>query len=214
MCRWAVLLWLSPFAWGQSSANGIAYFETHIRPLLAAKCYGCHSGKLDKPMGGLLVDSKAGMLRGGGSGAPAVVPGKPDESLVVAAIRQTNPNLKMPPGGKLDDGEIAAVVEWIRMGAPDPRDGPAPTPSTYDWEKVQQHWAFRPVTDPAPPRAASAEWRRSPVDAFIKAALDRQGLVPLPRASKLALIRRVTYDLIGLPPAAEAAEAVLKDSSP
>src|SRR5690242_13716761 len=113
MVRWVGLLCVSAAAWGQN-ADGVAYFEKNIRPLLAANCYACHSAKAATPMGGLRLDSKSGMLRGGGSGAPAVVPGKPEESLLVNALRQTG-NLKMPPGKKLEAAEIDAVVEWIRM---------------------------------------------------------------------------------------------------
>src|SRR6185369_277801 len=106
MHRWAALSLFLGTAFGQN-ADGIAFFETRIRPLLAENCYGCHSSKLAKPMGGLTLDSKSGMLRGGASGAPAVIAGKPDESLIVAAIRQSG-NLKMPPGKKLDAAQIDA----------------------------------------------------------------------------------------------------------
>ena len=212
MHRW-VLLWVfAGTAFGQN-AEGIAFFETRIRPLLAENCYSCHSSKLAKPMGGLSLDSRAGTLRGGLTGVPAVVPGKPDESWILTALRQTG-SLKMPPGRKLEAGQIDAVAEWIKMGAPDPRgdDGPRPL-SSYDWDKVRQHWAFRPVQDPPVPRVASAEWRLSPIDAFIKSRLDSEKLIPQPRASRLALIRRVTYDLIGLPPTPEEVDAFLKDGS-
>jgi len=194
--------------------QGIAFFETHIRPLLADNCYACHSSKLPKPMSGLLLDSRAGMLRGGASGSPAIVPGKPEESLVITAVRGSGP-LKMPPGKKLDPEQIANLVEWIRMGAPDPRTGEDSVPTTsYNWEKARQHWSFRPVQDPPPPRVASSEWDRSPIDRFIKARLDEKKLVPQPRAAKLALIRRVTYDLTGLPPTPDDVDAFLKDTSP
>ncbi len=195
------------------SPEGVAFFEKHIRPLLADNCYGCHSAKLAKPMSGLLLDSKAGMLRGGSSGSSAIVPGKPDESLIIGAVRGTG-NLKMPPGKKLEPQEIENLVEWIRMGAPDPRTEGAALPiSSYDWEKARQHWAFHPVQDPQPPRAP-AEWDRSAIDEFIKAKLDEKKLIPQPHASKLALIRRATYDLIGLPPTPEEVDAFLKDTSP
>jgi hypothetical protein len=190
------------------------YFEQHIRPLLAANCYGCHSAKAPKPMGGLMLDSKAGMLKGGASGAPAVVPGKPDESLIVSAVRGSG-NLKMPPGRKLDASEIEALVEWIRMGAPDPRtESGTAAAAPYDWEKAKQHWAFRSVSDPAPPKVAAPEWSRTAIDRFIKAKLDSEKLVPQPRASRLALIRRATYDLTGLPPTPEEVDAFLKDVGP
>ncbi len=196
------------------SAEGIAYFEKNIRPLLAANCYACHSSKLASPMSGLALDSKAGMLRGGKSGLPAVVPGKPDDSLIVTAVKHTSA-LSMPPGKTLDPAEIDALVEWIRMGAPDPRTETAPPPtSSYDWEKARRHWSFQPVRDPAPPEITAAEWGHSPIDRFIKAKLDEKKLTPQPRATKAALIRRVTYDLIGLPPSPEEVDAFVKDASP
>ena len=197
------------------TSQGNEYFEQHIRPLLAANCYACHSTKAAKPASGLFLDSQAGMLRGGASGAPAVVPGKPEESLIVAAVRQTG-SIKMPPGRKLEQGEIDALVEWIRMGAPDPRTAGAATAAVapYDFEKAKQHWAYRPVTDPAPPAGAGAEWSGTAVDRFVKAKLDSEKLAPQPRASRLALIRRATYDLIGLPPTPEEIDAFLKDRSP
>jgi hypothetical protein len=197
--------------------EGVAYFEKNIRPLLAANCYACHSAKLPKPMGGLLLDSRAGVLHGGKSGVPAIVAGKPEESLLLSAVSGKSPDLRMPPGKTLQPFEIEALTAWIKMGAPDPRTDSAPTtaPATsYDWEKARQHWAFRPIQDPKPPTVASPEWNRTPIDAFIKAKLDEKGLVPQPRASKLALIRRVTYDLIGLPPTPEEISAFAKDLSP
>jgi hypothetical protein len=190
------------------------YFEQHIRPLLAANCYGCHSAKAAKPMGGLMLDTKAGVLKGGASGAPAVVPGKPDESLIVNAVRGSG-NLKMPPGRKLDASEIDALVEWIRMGAPDPRtESGTAAAAPYDWEKAKQHWAFRPVSDPTPPKVAAPEWNRTAIDRFIKSKLDSEKLIPQPRASRLTLIRRATYDLTGLPPTPEEVDAFLKDVGP
>src|SRR5690348_2842554 len=188
------------------SPEGIAFFEKNIRPLLAANCYGCHSAKLDKPMAGLLLDSRAGMLRGGKSGVAAIVPGKPDDSLLIAAVRGVNHDLRMPPGKTLEPAEIDALVAWIKMGAPDPRTEAtpaAPPTQSYDWEKAKQHWAFRPVRDPEPPKVSAAEWNRSPIDAFVKAKLDEHKLAAQPRASKLALLRRATYDLTGLPPTPE-----------
>ena len=191
------------------------YFEQYIRPLLAANCYPCHSAKAAKPMAGLLLDSRAGTLRGGASGVPAVVPGKPDESLIVTAVRQAG-SLKMPPGRKLDSAQIDALVEWIRMGAPDPRtDGTPPaTAAPYDFEKAKQHWAYGAIADPAAPAVTPAEWNGTAIDRFVKAKLDSEKLAPQPRASRLALIRRATYDLVGLPPTPEEIDAFLLDSSP
>jgi len=195
--------------------EGVEFFEKNVRPLLAARCYGCHSSKLEKPMSGLLLDSRAGMLRGWKSGVPVVIAGKPDESLLISAVRRTNKDLQMPPGKALESNEVESLVAWVKMGAPDPRtDAIAlPVPS-YDWEKARQHWAFRPIQDPQPPKVTAAEWNKSPIDRFIKAKLDEKKLTPQPRATKLALIRRVTYDLIGLPPSPEDVTAFLKDTTP
>jgi Protein of unknown function (DUF1553)/Protein of unknown function (DUF1549)/Planctomycete cytochrome C len=200
-----------------ANADGIAFFEKNIRPLLAEHCYQCHSSKLNPPMGGLLLDSQAGMLRGGKSGSPVIVAGKPDDSLIIAAVRRVNKDLQMPPGKTLEESEISNLVEWIKMGAPDPRTEAAPVVSlpapSYDWDKARRHWAFRPVRDPKIPYVAAPEWKQSPVDHFIKAKLDAKGLVPEPRAGKLALIRRVTFDLTGLPPTPEEVDVFLKDKT-
>ncbi len=217
--RWAGYLLIGTFSlYAQSapSADGVAFFEKNIRPLLAANCYACHSSKLGSPMSGLLLDSKAGMLRGGKSGVAAIVPGKPDDSLLIAAVRGLNKDLHMPPGKPLEQPQIDALVEWVRMGAPDPRtETPqAVSAQPYDWEKARQHWAFRPIQDPRPPHVTASEWNRSPIDAFIKTRLNEHKLTPQPRASKLALIRRATYDLTGLPPTPEEVDAFAKDTSP
>jgi hypothetical protein len=168
-------------------------------------------------MGGLLLDSRAGMLRGGKSGLPAIVAGKPEESLLIAAVTGVMKDVRMPPGKTLEAREIDSLVTWIKMGAPDPRTeavqaGAEPTAS-YDWDTARQHWAFRPVQDPKPPQVTSVEWNRTGIDAFVKAKLDAQALTPQPRAARLALIRRATYDLTGLPPTPEETDAFLKDSS-
>jgi hypothetical protein len=208
-------------AWTQNaslnapSAEGVAYFEKNIRPLLVTNCYGCHSSKLPSPMSALTLDTRAGMLRGGKSGVPAVVPGKPEDSLIVAAVKHTANGLSMPPGKSLEPAEIDAVVEWIKMGAPDPRTEAAPVAAAaYDFAKAREHWSFRPVNDPRPPKVTAAEWNQTAIDEFIKAKLDEKKLAPQARASKATLIRRVTYDLIGLPPTPEEIDAFLKDTSP
>src|SRR5450432_149399 len=142
------------------SPEGIAFFEKFIRPLLASNCYACHSSKAARPMAGLLLDSRAGMLRGGKSGLPAIVAGKPEESLLIAAVTGVIKDVRMPPGKTLEAREIDSLVAWINMGAPDPRTEAAPAAAeptaSYDWDKAKQHWAFRPVRDPKPPPSASA----------------------------------------------------------
>jgi hypothetical protein len=215
----ALLAFAAPALIAQKpSPEGITFFEKNIRPVLAANCYPCHSSKLAKPMSGLRLDSRAGTLRGGQSGAAAVVPGKPEESLLIAAVKGTNSDLKMPPGKTLSAAEISALEEWIRIGAPDPREeaaGSAPAPVTsYDWKKAREHWSFQPVKAVDPPHVASAEWNKSELDRFIRAKLDEKGLTPQGLASKAVLIRRATYDLTGLPPTPEETDAFLKDTSP
>ena len=205
-----IVIWLSPLvllAQNAPTSEGIEYFEKNIRPLLAANCYQCHSSKLDKPMAGLMLDTRAGTLR-------VIVPGKPEQSLMLGAVLGSRPDLKMPPGRKLTSEEIERLAKWIQMGAPDPRTGgDAAAASSTAWENARRHWSFRPVQDPKPPRVSSPDWT-SPIDAFIKARLDAKGLTPQPKASKLVLLRRVTYDLTGLPPTPDEVDAFLKDASP
>lgn len=200
-----------------SADEATDFFEKNIRPTLVTQCYACHSEK-SKPaaMGELYADSREGLLRGGKSGVAAVVPGKPDESLLIKAIQGRHKDLKMPPGRTLPAETIQAFVDWIKMGAPDPRvsNFKPVEKSAYDWEKERKHWAYQPVRDVTPPESRDPEWNRSPIDRFIKAKLDEKGLKPLGRASKLALLRRVTYGLTGLAPTPEAAKAFLADPSP
>jgi len=203
LCLLPAVLWAQP----TPAPEGVAYFETHIRPLFAANCYQCHSAKLDKPMAGLRLDTREGTLR-------VIIPGKPEQSVLLGAVLGSRPDLKMPPGRKLAQDEIEHIAKWIQMGAPDPRtDGTAGPTSFMDWEKARQHWSFRRVQDPKPPQVTSPEWS-SPVDAFVKTRLDQEALTPQPRASKLTLLRRATYDLTGLPPTPDEVDAFLKDTSP
>jgi hypothetical protein len=197
--------------------DGIEYFEKNIRPVLATRCYACHSSKLPATQGDLFADSKDGLLRGGKSGAPAVVPGKPEESLLIKAIQGTHKDLKMPPGKPLPAEQVKAFVEWVKMGAPDPRTESAPPvveKAAYDWETEKHHWAYQPVRDPEPPTVKGAEWGKTAIDRFVKAKLDEKSLQPLPRASKRTLLRRVTYDLTGMPPMPQEIEKFLADASP
>jgi hypothetical protein len=197
--------------------EGVDYFENHIRPVLARQCYACHSAKVPVAQGGLYADSRDGLLRGGKSGVPAVVPGKPEESLLIKVVQGTHKDLRMPPGKPLPREQVERFVEWVKMGAPDPRTGAAPVVAdkpAYDWEAEKKHWAYQPVTDPHPPVVRDPEWNRTAVDRFIKAKLDEKGLRPLGRAGKRALLRRVTYDLTGMNPTPEEVDAFLADASP
>ena len=187
-----------------------AFFETRIRPLLVARCLECHGA--EKQKGGLRLDSRAGWQTGGDSG-PAIVPGKPEDSLLVAAVRRES--LEMPPSGKLPDAEIAAFEEWVRIGAPDPRTGDAVKKTTaIDPEQARTHWAFQPLVAQAAPPIRDAAWPRTDVDRFILAKLEARGLHPGPEADRYALLRRLSLDLTGLPPTPEEIAAFLADASP
>src|SRR5665213_2652675 len=184
-------------------------FETRVRPLLASKCYTCHT---DAKSGGLQLDSREHMLAGGKSG-PAIRPGDPDDSLLIQAIRQTRPNLKMPPGGKLKDDEIAAVAAWIKSGAAWPAGPVKPVQYTITAEQ-RAFWSFRPVAEPGAPKTKDAKWAHGDLDRFILAKLEEKGLAPARPADRRTLIRRAYLDLTGLPPLPVQAEAFIRDKSP
>jgi hypothetical protein len=199
---------------------GIEFFESKIRPLLTEECYRCHSRGAEKIRGGLLLDTQEGMLKGGDSG-PAIVPGNPGKSLLIKAVRYTDDALQMPPKNrKLSAVQIAALEEWVRMGAPDPRrrslsvSHEAAAAMSGESVSKTQHWAFRPVHMPELPTVRNEAWVQSPLDRFILARQEAVGLEPSPPADKRTLVRRVTYDLTGLPPTIEEVDAFLADSSP
>lgn len=184
----------------------LEFFEERIRPVLIDHCYDCHSAAAAKAKGGLRVDTRDNLLRGGDSGRAAVVPGAPEKSLLLTAIRYGGTDLQMPPKSKLSHRQIADFTEWIRNGAPDPRVGNPDEASTVDTGanlESAKHWAFQEPGDPVPPAVRGTGWVQSPVDQFLLAALEARGLKPAPAASKPSLIRRATYDLTGLPPSPE-----------
>ena len=181
------------------------FFETKIRPVLAKHCYECHSESSSELQGGLRVDTREGLRIGGDSG-PAVVPGNAAQSLLLSAIRFQG--LEMPPEAKLDDVAIANIQRWIETGATDPRDGAATLPaSALNIQKSKGFWSFQPIQVPALPRVRNRSWPTSPIDYFILAKLESSGLEPAPPADKSELVRRVYFDLHGLPP------KPMKDSS-
>ncbi|MEZ5404283.1 MAG: PSD1 and planctomycete cytochrome C domain-containing protein [Bryobacteraceae bacterium] len=188
-----------------ATCAGQDLFEKEVRPLLIARCYACHSAASNPPMGGLRVDSREALLKGGARG-PSIVPGKPAEGFLLAAVRHADDNLKMPPGSKLKDAEIAALAKWVEAGAPWGASAAAPAP--------KQFWSFVPPSEPAIPPVKNAAWAKSPLDAFILAGLEAKGLTPAPPAAKRALIRRATYDLTGLPPTPTEVQAFLDDNTP
>jgi hypothetical protein len=188
--------------------DGAAFFEKNIRPVLVAKCLNCHSATSQPIMGGLRLDTREQMLKGGSRGTSIVV-GKPEESLLMKVMMHTAGPLKMPPGPKMKDAETALFAQWIAMGAP---WGNNPVVSSS--AKPKKHWSLIPPTEPSIPKVANAAWVKSPIDAFIASALEAKGLKPSAPASRRTLIRRATYDLTGLPPTTEEVEAFLNDSSP
>jgi len=192
------------------------FFEAQVRPVLADHCVKCHGPSKSKA--GLRLDSRAALLAGGDSG-PALVPGKPGESPLVAAIRHEGDGPKMPPSKKLPDRLVADLVRWVEMGAPWPGDdGTAgPTPRRGEFRITAEdraHWAFRPIGRPAVPAVAGRSWPGNPIDAFVLAGLEAEALKPNPPAARPALIRRVTYDLTGLPPTPREVQEFLADTSP
>jgi hypothetical protein len=195
--------------------EGFEFFEKNIRPILVDKCYKCHSSTGDKIKGDLVLDSKPGMLKGGSTG-PAVVPFKPEESLLLKAIRYTDEDLQMPPKEKLSDFDVKNFEIWIKMGAPDPRkvatDEKPPNKWTID--ELKTFWSFQPVKKVSPPKVKNPKWSKHPIDRFLLARLEEKGLVPVEAADKRTLLRRATYDLTGLPPTPEEIESFLKDESP
>ncbi len=191
----------------------LEFFEKKIRPVLASKCYECHSREA-KVKGGLQVDTRTALFSGGDSG-PAIVLGQPEKSLLIKAISGKDKDLAMPPKGeKLTSAQVADFEAWIKMGAPDPRvaTGKPVAKVLYDPEKVKSHWAYQPVTKPVIP-AVKEKWVQTPVDAFVLAKLKENGLTPSPAVDKRTLIRRATYDLTGLPPTVEEVEEFVRDTS-
>ena len=193
----------------------LEFFEARIRPVLIKHCYECHSAKSDEVKGNLLVDSAAGLLQGGDSG-PAIVTGKPDKSPLIEALRYDG--VEMPPAGRLSPSIVKNFEHWVEMGSPDPRtDQPAPgvikPQRTIDLEAGRQFWAFRPVEHHQRPEVSDKSWPTSDVDAFVLRKLETAGLKPAVDADRRTLIRRLYFDLIGLPPSPEEVTTFVADKS-
>lgn len=196
-----------------SRREGLDFFEKHIRPLLAKHCYECHSSESSSVKGNLKLDTRAGVLKGGDSG-PAIVAGKPAESLLAQSVTYDDPNLQMPPKGRLTGAEIEALQQWITLGAPDPRSGTSDTVSrTTRLKEGRQHWSFQPVKVPQVPQVQHAEWVRSDIDRFIRARQEQSGITPNPDAARPALLRRVTLDLTGLAPTPQELAEFVSDAA-
>jgi mono/diheme cytochrome c family protein len=221
--RWVCLFWaglaaaaLVPGAEPASKAVTAArqeFFETKVRPLLSKHCLGCHK---DAGMGGLQMDTQENMMKGGEDG-PVVVPGKPDQSLLVKAISYTDSRIKMPPTGKLPDDEIAIVETWVRdgaiWGATSNSHANVPAREYVITPEQRAFWSFQPVRKPTVPPVKEGSKVKSPIDAFVLAKLEAKGLRPAPPADKRTLIRRATMDLIGLPSSPSEVQAFVADKS-
>ena len=198
-------------------AESVSFFESKIRPVLVEHCYECHAVSAKSIKGGLRVDTRDALRQGGDSG-PAVVAGKPEDSLLLAALTYDD-DIKMPPRRKLPDSIVKDFEQWIRQGAADPRDEPSSSPdttivaapSTIDIERGKQFWAFQPPTRHQPPAVKESTWPRQPLDAFVLAELDARGLPHAPAADVRALARRLSFDLTGLPPAPAEVDALATD---
>jgi len=202
---------------GAEPADSPEFFEKKIRPLLVEHCFKCHGDPKEKqPKGGLRADSRAGLVKGGDNG-PAIVPGDADKSRLIMAIRYQNPDLQMPPKGRLSDAAIADLAAWVKSGANWPQGGmdSANAVSQFDLTKrKREHWAWQPVRPSMPPEVKDPSWPRGPVDRFILAKLEEKGLKPAAAAERRVWIRRVTFDLIGLPPTPAEIDAFLNDATP
>jgi hypothetical protein len=188
-----------------SAADGVVFFENSVRPLLVKHCYECHSQEAGKQKGGLLLDRKEGWVKGGDAG-PALVPGTPAKSLLMHSVRYEDEDLQMPPKSKLSAEDIRVLEQWIAMGAPDPRVESmvaASTKKTIDFTAARQGWAFRPLQKTTPPAVKQQDWPRKELDVFILAELEAKKLTPAADADKVTLMRRLSYDLTGLPPSDE-----------
>lgn len=199
----------------QHAPEAIEFFQREVKPLLVEHCFKCHGGA--KAKGGLFLGSRDGVLTGGDTGA-AVSLDAPGESLLLDAVNYDG--YEMPPSGKLPQAEIDVLTKWVELGLPwTPGDEAMPEPAEEDGpppvnDETKRFWSFQPVTRPAPPPIAATEWVRNPIDAFVGKRLEDAGLRPAPRAEKVALLRRATYDLIGLPPTPEEVAAFVADDSP
>lgn len=196
------------------TAADFEFFEKKVRPLLAGRCYFCHSTRAKKQRGGLLLDSRAGALRGGDSG-PAAVAGQPDKSLLLRAISYGDERLQMPPKGKLPPREIAALTEWVRRGLPFPDSAPPLTAKkAIDFAAGRKFWSFQPLKTLPLPAVHDRAWAARRMDAFVLAEMERRGLAPSPSADRRTLVRRATFDLIGLPPTPCEVEDFVNDPRP
>ncbi len=197
----------------EPTAQDIAFFESKIRPVLVKQCYKCHSANAKKVGGEFLLDTRAGMLAGGESGE-VIVLGDPNESLLIAALKHEE--AEMPPKEKLPAAVVANFVRWIKMGAPDPRDGQHKSlKREIDIAEGRKFWAFQPIDKKVVlPKVKNQSWPQGDIDRFVLAQLEAVNLKPSPDAERQTLLRRVYFDLVGLPPSPAEQKTFLTDKSP
>ena len=209
---YAAALLLSCTLTGPLRARDDQSFEMQVRPLLVEKCYACHT---EERMGGLQLDTREHALKGGKDGA-VIVPGDPEKSLLIQALRYTDPKLKMPPGGRLKDGQIAAVEAWVKAGAvwPDAPKAPQTAVAYQITPEQRAFWSFQPIRKPAVPAVHDTKWAQTDIDRFIQGKLEEQKMTRAPEADRRTLMRRATFDLTGLPPTPAEVTAFENDKSP
>ncbi|MEO2195545.1 MAG: PSD1 and planctomycete cytochrome C domain-containing protein, partial [bacterium] len=217
-----VLLVTSAAAPAQSqelAPEDLEHFESKIRPVLVERCYQCHGADPERIRAGLALVDAEGLRAGGDSGA-VIVPGAPDDSLLVEVLRYEGP-IQMPPDGRLPAAVVADFERWITLGAPDPRATDTPVVAArsdsggaYDFGPGREHWAYRSMARAEPPAVENEAWVRGPIDRFILARLEADGLAPVGPATKRQLLRRITFDLTGLPPTPAEIDAFLADTRP
>jgi hypothetical protein len=217
-CYWIAMLLVAVARPAVAQSSDTEFFEAKIRPVLVQRCYGCHSSKLASPKGDLTLDTKAGVLKGGHNG-PAIVSGKPAESLLYKALTYAA-TPQMPPTGKLPDAVVADFERWIAMGAPDPRTEVLSTstaPPQYKGMSIEdgrKWWAFQPVKAHDAPAVQASRWPKTKADAFVLAKQQEQKLTPSPQADRRTLAIRAYVDLVGYRPSYEELQAFLNDRSP
>ncbi len=199
-----------------ASPVALEFFEKKIRPLFVDNCYNCHSANTNAK-GGLRVDDRGGLLAGGDNG-PVIVVGHPEKSMLIKAVSYTDSDLQMPPKKRLTPEQVADLTQWITDGAAWPVESAATIAATKPnprYDKLRKdHWAWQPLTDPKPPKIRDGAWPRSDIDRFVLAGLEDKGLGPVADADRATLIRRVSFDLTGLPPSPEELDSFAKDPSP
>ncbi|HUG89485.1 MAG TPA: DUF1549 domain-containing protein, partial [Planctomycetaceae bacterium] len=209
----SVLIWTAAAAGAEPPREQIEFFEQKIRPLLVKRCYECHSDQADPLQGGLRLDRSAGLLAGGDSG-PAVVPERPDESLLIEAIGYKSERIEMPPDGRLPAREIELLIDWVRRGAPMPADSDAAAVrrSGIDFAAGRQFWSFQPVALRDLPPVSDGTWPSARIDSFVLAELDQHGLSPSAAADRRTFLRRLAFGLTGLLPAPDEIDEFAADT--